>query len=32
MEVPNYQELSVKNLFNDALTDPLISHYLPSEE
>ena len=32
MEVPNYQELSVKNLYDDAMTDPLLSRYLPSKE
>lgn len=32
MEVPLYQELSVKNLFNDAIQDPVLSKYLPSKE
>ena len=32
MEVPNYQELSVKNLYDDAMQDPLLSRYLPSKE
>ncbi len=32
MEVPHYAEISVKNLFPDALLDPLLSSYLPSKE
>ena len=32
MEVPNFQELSVKNMYNDALADPVLSKYLPSKE
>ena len=32
MEVPNYQELSVKNLYDDAMQDPLLSRYLPSKD
>ena len=31
MEVPNYQEISVKNLYEDALTDPELVKYLPSK-
>ena len=31
MEVPNYQEISVKNLYEDALTDPELGKYLPSK-
>ena len=32
MEVLNYQELSVKNLYDDAMQDPLLSRYLPNKE
>ena len=32
MEVPNFQELSVKNMYNDALSDAVLSKYLPSKE
>ena len=32
MEVPNYQEISVKNLYEDALADPELAKYLPSKE
>ena len=28
MEVPNYQELSVKNLYADAMKDPVLEKYL----
>ena len=31
-EIPAYQELSVKNLYNDAMGDPLLSKYLPTKE
>jgi hypothetical protein len=31
-DIPNYQELSVKNLYKDALGDPLLVKYLPSPE
>ena len=31
-EIPNYQELSVKNLYNDAMQDPVLQKYLPSKE
>ena len=32
MEVPNYPELSVKNLYDDALNDPELSKYLPTKK
>ena len=32
MEVPAYQEISVKNLYDDAMQDELLSKYLPSKE
>ena len=32
LEIPNYQELSVKNLYEDAMKDPVLSKYLPSKE
>ena len=32
MEVPAYQEISVKNLYADALKDDLLVKYLPSQE
>lgn len=32
LEVPAYQELSVKNLYEDAMKDPVLSKYLPSKE
>ena len=32
MEVPAYQEISVKNLYADALKDELLVKYLPSQE
>ena len=32
MEVPHYQEISVKNLYEDALKDELLVKYLPSKE
>jgi hypothetical protein len=32
MEVPNYQEISVKNLYDDAITDPEVVRYLPTKE
>jgi hypothetical protein len=31
-EIPNYQELSVKNLYKDALGDPVLVKYLPTPE
>ena len=30
MEVPCYQEISVKNLYEDAIKDEVLSKYLPS--
>jgi hypothetical protein len=32
MEVPCYQEISVKNLYEDALKDDLLKKYLPTKE
>ena len=32
MEVPAYQEISVKNMYADALKDELLAKYLPSKE
>ena len=32
LEIPNYQELSVKNLYEDAMKDAVLSNYLPSKE
>jgi hypothetical protein len=32
MTVPNYPEISVKNLYEDALGDPVLQKYLPSKE
>ena len=32
MEVPNYAEVSVKNLYEDAISDPELAKYLPSKE
>ena len=32
MEVPNYSELSVKNLYEDAMKDPALEKYLPNKE
>ena len=32
MEVPAYQEISVKNMYADALKDELLVKYLPSKE
>ncbi len=29
MKVPMYQEISVKNLYSDAIKDPLLTKYLP---
>jgi len=31
MEVPCYQEISVKNLYEDAMKDELLVKYLPSK-
>jgi hypothetical protein len=30
-EIPNYKELSVKNLYADAIQDPVLSKYLPTK-
>ncbi|TNV71108.1 hypothetical protein FGO68_gene4729 [Halteria grandinella] len=32
MKVPLYQEISVKNLYNDAMTDPVLKKYLPEPD
>jgi len=32
MEVPCYQEISVKNLYEDAIKDELFARYLPTKE
>jgi hypothetical protein len=32
MLVPNYPEISVKNLYDDAMKDAVVSKYLPSKE
>jgi hypothetical protein len=32
LEIPAYQELSVKNLYDDALKDPVLVKYLPTKE
>ncbi len=32
LEIPNYQELSVKNLYEDAMKDPVLQRYLPTKE
>ncbi len=32
LEVPCYKEISVKNLFDDALLDPVLQKYLPSKK
>ena len=32
MEVPCYQEISVKNLYEDAMKDELLPKYLPNKE
>ena len=32
MKVPLYQEISVKNLYKDAMKDPLLSKYLPNPD
>ena len=31
VDVPNYAELSVKNMYEDAMRDPLVSQYLPDK-
>jgi hypothetical protein len=32
MEVPNYPEISVKNLYEDAMIDPEVAAYLPTKK
>lgn len=32
MDVPNYAEISVKNLYDDAMADPEVAAYLPTKE
>ena len=32
MEVPHYQEISVKNLYDDAMKDEVLVKYLPTKE
>jgi len=32
LEIPAYQEISVKNLYEDAMKDPVLSKYLPTKE
>ena len=32
LEIPAYEEISVKNLYPDAMADPVLSKYLPSKE
>jgi len=32
MTVPNYPEISVKNLYDDAMADPVVQNYLPSKQ
>ena len=32
MELPCYQEISVKNLYGDAMKDELLAKYLPTKE
>ena len=32
LDIPLYAEISVKNLYEDALADPEVSKYLPSRE
>ena len=32
MEVPCYQEISVKNLYEDAIKDGVLAKYLPTKE
>ena len=32
LEIPAYQEISVKNLYDDAIRDPVLSKYLSSKE
>ena len=32
LEIPNYQELSVKNLYEDAMKDAELAKYLPNKD
>ena len=32
LDIPGYQELSVKNLYEDAMLDPVLAKYLPTKE
>ncbi len=32
LEIPSYQEISVKNLYEDAMKDAELSKYLPTKE
>ena len=32
MEVPNYPEISVKNMYDDAMNDPELVPYLPTKK
>ena len=32
LDVPAYQEISVKNLYEDAMKDPVMIKYLPTKE
>ena len=32
LTVPNYKELSVKNIYEDAMLDPVLIKYLPNKE
>ena len=32
LEIPAYQEISVKNLYEDAMKDPHLKKYLPNKE
>ena len=32
LEIPAYQEISVKNLYDDAMVDPVLNKYLSTKE
>jgi len=32
LEIPAYEEISVKNLYPDAMQDPVLSRYLPTKK
>lgn len=32
IDVPNYPEISVTNLYDDAMSDPDVSRYLPTKK